>query len=294
MLATARKLESLDDLKAMGMSVAAVDVCAPKSLAAALSDFGPVDIVIANAGCSFFSPLVEQPLERFKNIMDTNVTGVVATVQAVAPSMIERRSGVVVVTGSVSGAMITPFAGAYCASKAAVTALCEALLLELDPFGIAVVNVITGAVKSSFSSNADEGSSLGPTSTYAACADALKARTWGSQQPETCVTPAAYAKIVVDAALSTHPPPVVVAGGKAPLFHAIGQHMPRSVSRRMMTTNYGLFRLGAGRAIGSPPAKMLTKVTDPLCMTYVALLAKVGPRAVTVAAAGVVLWLALR
>ena len=62
-LATARKLSALDELKAMGMAVAAVDVTVPESLAAALTSFGPVDIAIANAGCSFFGPMAEQPKE---------------------------------------------------------------------------------------------------------------------------------------------------------------------------------------------------------------------------------------
>lgn len=286
-LATARKVEVLVDLKSMGVSTASVDVCKPETIAAALAEFGPVDVCFANAGVSFFGPLVEQPLGRISSIMDTNVTGVIATVQAVVPAMIARRTGAIVVTGSVSGAMVTPFAGAYCASKAAVSALCEALTMELDPFGVAVVNVITGSVQSSFAQNADGSSGLAPTSVYAKVDDALKARVWASQSPSACVTAEAYAKQVVDAALSPRPPAVLVAGGKAPLYNAIGQYMPRSVRRRLLPASFGMARLGTGRS--GPPTK-LTIVGDKACAAFVALLALTGTRAVGTAAFGVVLW----
>ena len=56
--------------------------------------------------------------------------------------------------GSVSGVLVTPFAGAYCASKAAVNALSDALRLELAPFGIRVMEVQPGAIASQFADNA--------------------------------------------------------------------------------------------------------------------------------------------
>ena len=80
------------------------------SLIKAVEDFGTIDICIANAGMSAFSPLIEQDLEVILKVMQTNAVGVVASAQAVVPGMISKGRGVLVVIGSVSGAMITPYA----------------------------------------------------------------------------------------------------------------------------------------------------------------------------------------
>lgn len=135
-LATARRLEALEGID--GVKKAVVDVNKPETLAAAVAEF-------ANDGFSAFGPLIEQELGTVEDILRTNVVGVVAASQAVAAGMIARRSGTIVVTGSVSGQMVTPYAGAYCASKAAVTAVCSALRMELAPLGIAVMEVLTPA-----------------------------------------------------------------------------------------------------------------------------------------------------
>ena len=92
-LATARNVDCLEDLRAIGISTAAADVCEPATLAAAVAAFGPIDVCIANAGVSGMMPLIEQDIADITRIFATNVVGVVATAQAVAPSMIERRSG---------------------------------------------------------------------------------------------------------------------------------------------------------------------------------------------------------
>jgi len=129
-LATARSVDSIADLKEKGLSVAAVDVMKPETLQDAVKGFGRVDIVIANAGLSAFGPLVEQDLQKIEKVLATNVTGVVATIQSVASKMVEERRGTVVVIGSISGSLVLPYSGAYCSSKAAITALCDALVRQ--------------------------------------------------------------------------------------------------------------------------------------------------------------------
>ncbi len=90
-LATARNVDCLEDLRAIGISTAAADVCEPATLAAAVAAFGPIDVCIANAGVSGMMPLIEQ------DIADTAVSSLRMSSEwwrrQVAPSMIERRSG---------------------------------------------------------------------------------------------------------------------------------------------------------------------------------------------------------
>lgn len=254
-LATARRASAIEDLKKKGMHIAECDVTKPQTLQSALAQFGgAVDIVVCNAGMASFQPLVDQPLSSIQAVLDTNVIGVMATIQAVADGMMKRKSGTIVVIGSVSAAMVTPYAGAYCASKAAVAAMCEALQMELAPFDVKVMHVITGSVKSNFSNAAMAHSPTMPDSShYAPISDQVEARAKMSQNPATVITPDSYARGVCEAALSPTPPDTLLAGGKVGKFHFYGQWMPRPFLRKQMAAGFGLNDLYATLHGGRQP-----------------------------------------
>jgi len=158
-VATARRVESLAGLEGAGKVVKlALDVNDPASVhacvAAALAEVGGIDILVNNAGFNLVGPLAEVPLDDVHGILRTNVIGVLAMVQAVVPHMARARRGRVVNIGSMVGVIGTPFTGAYCASKAAVHMLSDVLRLELEPFGIDVISVEPGRVRSDISKNA--------------------------------------------------------------------------------------------------------------------------------------------
>jgi NAD(P)-dependent dehydrogenase (short-subunit alcohol dehydrogenase family) len=158
-VATARRVDDLAGLEAAGKVVKlTLDVNDPASakacLAAAVEQAGPVDILVNNAGFNLVGPLAEVPLDDVHGILRTNVVGVLAMVQAAVPHMAKARRGRIVNIGSMVGVIGTPFAGAYCASKAAVHMLSDVLRLELRPFGIDVVSVEPGRVRSDISKNA--------------------------------------------------------------------------------------------------------------------------------------------
>ena len=73
--------------------------------------------------------------------------GAPAPPQAVAPHMARQRGGLIVMIGSVTSFMASPFAGAYSASKAALLALADSLRLELQPFGVGVCYVKAGSIR---------------------------------------------------------------------------------------------------------------------------------------------------
>ena len=129
-----------------------VDVCDRQALHAAAEDFmqkvGRVDIVIASAGISA-GTLTEQKddFEVFKAIFDTNVLATVATFEPFVPQMKKARAGTLVGIASVAGVRGLPGAGAYSASKSAVTTYCESLRLELKPFDVGVVTIAPGYIK---------------------------------------------------------------------------------------------------------------------------------------------------
>ena len=110
-------------------------------------------MLINNAGYGAMGPLLDGGVPAMQRQFETNVFSIVGVTRALFP-VLRRSQGLVVNIGSVSGVLVTPFAGAYCASKAAVHALSDALRMELAPFGIRVMEVQPGAIASSFANNA--------------------------------------------------------------------------------------------------------------------------------------------
>lgn len=152
----ARRSERLQELVrelSVPAHVYAVDVRDRVGLRNAAEDFiskvAAVDIVIANAGVSA-GTLTEcdEDFEVFGEIFEINVLAMVSTFEPFVPAMIERGSGTLVGIASVAGVRGLPGAGAYSASKSAVSTYCESLRLELKPKGVDVVTIAPGYVKS--------------------------------------------------------------------------------------------------------------------------------------------------
>lgn len=117
--------------------------------------------LVNNAGISVAGPLVYLPLEEFKLQMAVNVTGQVAAIQAFAPLLgvdeaLAGPPGRIVNISSVGGKVAYPFMAPYNASKFAIEGLSEALRRELVPFGIDVIVIAPGAVKSKIWDKAEE------------------------------------------------------------------------------------------------------------------------------------------
>jgi NAD(P)-dependent dehydrogenase (short-subunit alcohol dehydrogenase family) len=119
-----------------------------------------LDVLVNNAGFALPGPLETLAESDLRRLFDTNVFGLLAVTRAFLPGMRERGGGRVVNVGSIMGRVTMPLLGAYNASKHAVVALTEALRMELAPFGITVVLVEPGAVRTRFAERALEG--LGP------------------------------------------------------------------------------------------------------------------------------------
>jgi NAD(P)-dependent dehydrogenase (short-subunit alcohol dehydrogenase family) len=183
--ASARRIDALASLTAKGIQPLAIDVTDTASIAAAVRTVeerhGAVDILVNNAGIPVMGPTAEIPLEQLRQQWDTNLTGPVAMVQAVVPAMMKRGTGLIVNIGSVSGVLTTPFAGAYCASKAALHSLNDALRMELKPFGIDVVLVQPGGVQSGFGAGATAQTGQVRWKLYARYAEGIARRAGASQ-----------------------------------------------------------------------------------------------------------------
>ncbi|MGC4059403.1 MAG: SDR family NAD(P)-dependent oxidoreductase [Aquabacterium sp.] len=140
------------------MQTCALDVTQAEDIARVLGQLKAaglsVGMLVNNAGYGAMGPLLDIPDAQWQRQFDVNVFAPMALTRAVLPDMIGRRRGTVVNISSVSGVMPTPFAGAYCASKAALNTLSDSLRMELRPLGIDVVTVQPGGIQSSFGDRA--------------------------------------------------------------------------------------------------------------------------------------------
>ncbi|MFZ0062620.1 MAG: SDR family NAD(P)-dependent oxidoreductase [Pyrinomonadaceae bacterium] len=127
------------------------DVMEVNSLAAAAtqlrSTFGPIDVLIANAGVGATVDAAELKGSTVAGVLNVNVLGAANSVEAVVPEMVQRGSGQLVVISSLAAYRGLPKSAAYCASKAAVSAFFESLRLDLKPRGIDVTIIHPGFIK---------------------------------------------------------------------------------------------------------------------------------------------------
>lgn len=143
-VATARDPSMLADVPAAARI--RLDVTSDESVSSAIAAAGELDAVVNNAALNTIAPLESFPLQLFRDMFETNVTGAVRVIQSVLPSWRERRSGVIVNVSSVQGRVATPLEAAYCATKHALEGLSESLHYEVGHFGIRVVIVEPGYI----------------------------------------------------------------------------------------------------------------------------------------------------
>jgi len=121
---------------------------------AAVAKFGRIDVLVNNAGYTMLGALEEVSDEQTQQVFDVNVFGALRMIRAVVPHMRKQRSGRIINISSIAGKLSTPVNGTYSATKFALEALSDALYMELTPFGIQVVLVELGAIKTHFDDTA--------------------------------------------------------------------------------------------------------------------------------------------
>ncbi len=242
--ATARKPEAIDDLKTEGIETAALDVTNQASIDACVAfvigKAGRIDTLVNNAGYALIGPMIDLAIDELKRQFDTNVIGLMALTKACALHMIKQRSGLIVNIASVSGICATPFAGAYCASKAAVNLLSTSLRIELAPFGIDVVTVQPGAIKSNFGKVAAASIRLPEESVYQPVAAYVAARAQASQKNPTPVEE--FSKKLVNKLFGENIPKIIRLGKSSAQLPIIA-NLPANQFDRIMSKGFGLNKL---------------------------------------------------
>lgn len=156
----ARRTDEMNDLKAKGMGVVALDLTNDESIVEAVNTIlekeGRIDILINNAGYGSYGAVEDVPLEEARRQFEVNLFGMARLTQLVLPSMRKQKSGRIVNISSMGGKIYTPLGAWYHATKHAVEGWSDCLRLELKDFGIDVVVVQPGGIKTAWGEIAAE------------------------------------------------------------------------------------------------------------------------------------------
>jgi len=185
-------------------------------------------------------PTIELSDSSLRSQFETNVFSPLALIREVAPGMRKSGGGKIVNIGSISGIVTTPFSGAYCASKAALHSLSDALRMELSPFGIKVITVQPGAIKSDFGKAAAK-----------TAVDILKPDSWYKWVKEKIInraemsqinpTPAEnFAADLVSSILKENPPSIIRLGKKSFFLPALKKLLSTTLLDRIFIKKFGI------------------------------------------------------
>ncbi len=172
----AADLEELGQKENLRLGVVELDVTDDRSVNEAVDrivrDAGRIDIVVNNAGISFWALTETSTVEQTKRLFETNFFGVLRVNRAVLPHMRKRRSGLLIHISSVGGRLVMPSLGIYCATKFALEAMAETLRYELSQLGIDSVIVEPGPYPTEIVANAADVTDPVRAADYGALAEA--------------------------------------------------------------------------------------------------------------------------
>jgi short-subunit dehydrogenase len=245
--ATARRMEAIADLQAEGILTLPLDVCNPAQIDSLRQELQArglhVRMLVNNAGYGAMGALLDVPHSTWQAQFEVNLFAPAALVRTFAPDMVARKQGMVVNISSISGIAPTPFASPYCASKAAFNALSDSLRMELKPFGISVVTVQPGGIRSTFGESAGNKLSLPPDSLYQPVKAGILDR---AQEGQKNAMPAdQFADMVVRSLLSPNCAPVLRFGEKSILLPALKRLLPDRLLDAILSRRFKLNDLSA-------------------------------------------------
>ena len=209
--ATARRPESIEDLKQAGCRTLALDVTDEASMRAAVAAVedaeGAVGALVNNAGYSQSGAVETIPLDELRRQFETNVFGLVRMCQLVLPGMRKAGSGRIVNVSSMGGKLVFPGGGAYHGTKYAVEAISDAMRFEVRGFGVHVSIIEPGLIRTSFGETA-VGSvphEDGPYAKFNTAVAASTARVYEGNLAKLGAGPEAVAKAIERAVTARRP-----------------------------------------------------------------------------------------
>ena len=153
--AAARRTDRLKQLTNVGIHALTMDVTDDESMTSGIekiiAETGRIDVLVNNAGYGSYGAIEDVTLDEARRQFEVNVFGLGRLTQLVLPHMRAQRSGTIINISSMGGRLTTPLGGWYHATKHAVEALSDALRMETAPFGIDVVVIEPGGIRTEWS-----------------------------------------------------------------------------------------------------------------------------------------------
>ena len=212
--ATMRNLKKAKDIsdivkrEQLSLHTVELDVTNEKSVNKAIknikSDAGRIDVLVNNAGYGLTGSLEDLSMNEIKEQYETNVFGLIRVTQAVLPTMREQKSGIIVNISSIGGKMAMPLSSPYIGTKFAVEGLSESIAYDLEPFGIKIIIIEPGAIKTNFGTGmvvAEK--NLNPSSPYFKGMQQLQGTLNGLLKSGT--PPAKVAEVILNAITTPNP-----------------------------------------------------------------------------------------
>jgi NAD(P)-dependent dehydrogenase (short-subunit alcohol dehydrogenase family) len=218
--AAARRVDRMSDLAARGIRTKAVDVTEDGSLVALvktiISDTGRIDALINNAGYGMYGALEDVPIAEARRQFEVNVFGLARLTQLVLPQMRAKRDGYIVNISSMGGKIWEPLGSWYHASKFAVEGLSDSLRVEVAEFGIKVVIIEPGTIRSEWAEiAADRLEATSANTPYARQAKLVGAGLRGVERLPIAAGPEVVAEVIAKAVQDPKPRTRYTAGGGA-------------------------------------------------------------------------------
>jgi len=179
------------------------DVSVKNTVQAILSETGRIDVLVNNAGYGLNGAFEDLAMDEIKAQYETNVFGLIRTTQSVLPIMRRQKSGIIVNISSGAGRFGFPGGAAYVSTKFAVEGLSESMSYELEPFGIKVVIVEPGVIRTNFVTVVAK-KSQDPSSPYSQIMQKT-ATVFENMMANASSSPDLVAKIVLNAVTNENP-----------------------------------------------------------------------------------------
>jgi len=242
--AVARRVDRMAALSELGVHTFAMDVTDDASMVAGIDriidEQGHIDVLVNNAGYGSYGAVEDVPIDEARRQFEVNVFGLARLVQLVTPHMRERKSGRIINISSIGGKFYEPFGAWYHATKFAVEGFSDSLRMELRPFGIQVVLIEPGPIRTEWNEIARdsllERSGDGAYASYARQAHGVMER---FDEPSRASTPEEVAGKIVKAALAKRPAARYPVGRGARTITTSRDLLPDRVFDEVVSRTYG-------------------------------------------------------
>ena len=242
--AVARRVDRMASLSELGVHTFAMDVTDDASMVAGIDrivdEQGRIDVLVNNAGYGSYGAVEDVPIDEARRQFEVNVFGLARLVQLVTPHMRAQRSGRIINISSIGGKFYEPFGAWYHATKFAVEGFSDSLRMELRPFGIQVVLIEPGPIRTEWNEIARdsllERSGDGPYASYARQAHDVMER---FDEPSRASTPEEVADKIVKAALAKRPAARYPVGRGARMITTSRDLLPDRVFDEVVSRTFG-------------------------------------------------------